>query len=179
MGPRVSANGAQLTTTDSKQDYGTPPELLAAVQGRFGRITVDLAAHVGNAVCPTFFAPPDRPEGAAAIDSLAQDWSKLEGLLWLNPPFSGVRPWVEKCVMESARGARIALLTAASVGSNWFRDCCAQHAQVLFLNRRIRFVGADQVFPKDCMISIFGIDDRRPRVWDPMSGMSWIVGGEK
>lgn len=50
-GPRIS------TGTDSKQDYGTPADFLAAVEGRFGPIVIDLAAHAGNHKHARYFAP--------------------------------------------------------------------------------------------------------------------------
>lgn len=55
----ISANGgARISTgSGSKQDYGTPVEFLTAVEKRFGRIVVDLAAHRGNNKHPRYFAP--------------------------------------------------------------------------------------------------------------------------
>lgn len=52
-GPRVTSG------EDSKQDYGTPANLLAAVERRFGRIEFDLAAHAANHKHERYFAPID------------------------------------------------------------------------------------------------------------------------
>lgn len=50
--------GARISTgADSKQDYQTPADFKAAVEGRFGRILFDLAAHAENALCPDYYAP--------------------------------------------------------------------------------------------------------------------------
>lgn len=50
--------GARISTgADSKQDYQTPADFKAAVEGRFGPIVFDLAAHAGNALCSEYYAP--------------------------------------------------------------------------------------------------------------------------
>jgi hypothetical protein len=55
-GPRVTSG------EDSRQDYGTPPNLLAAIERRFGRIEFDLAAHAANHKHDRYFAPIDLVE---------------------------------------------------------------------------------------------------------------------
>jgi len=50
-GPRVTSG------EDSKQDYATPGDLMAAVAGRFGPMQFDLAAHAGNKKHERYFAP--------------------------------------------------------------------------------------------------------------------------
>lgn len=75
-GPRVTSG------EDSKQDYATPDDFMAAVTQRFGLICFDLAAHRGNNKHERYFAPPEfivkyDPEDkkfdtAATIDSLVR-----------------------------------------------------------------------------------------------------------
>jgi len=50
-------SGPSVSTDDSKQDYGTPWELIDAVTKRFGPISFDLAAHANNKKHPRYFAP--------------------------------------------------------------------------------------------------------------------------
>jgi hypothetical protein len=50
-GPRVTSG------SDSKQDYRTPADFMAAVAKRFGTPTFDLAAHAGNHQFEPYFAP--------------------------------------------------------------------------------------------------------------------------
>jgi phage N-6-adenine-methyltransferase len=136
---------------ESKQDYETQPELLAAVVRRFGALSFDLACSgPSNAKAPHFFTE--------AQDSLAQDWAQLGGNLWLNPPFTRIDPWAAKCRAFAPRGGprRILFLTPASVGSAWFAAHVHGAALVLALNPRLRFVGASDDYPKDCILSVFG-----------------------
>jgi phage N-6-adenine-methyltransferase len=141
----------------SKQDYGTPPEFLVAVTRLYGPIAFDLAAHEGNHVVPDYFAPKH--------DSLKQEWSALDGNLWLNPPFANIEPWASKCAETELRtGARILFLVPAAVGSNWFRDHVHRKALVIGLNGRLKFDGVHG-YPKDCALCVFG-ESPGFKVWD-------------
>jgi hypothetical protein len=52
-GPRVTSG------EDSKQDYSTPTDFMAAVEQRFGQVQFDLAAHQGNKRHERYFAPKE------------------------------------------------------------------------------------------------------------------------
>lgn len=137
----------------SKQDYCTPRNFIADVEGRFGPLAVDLAARADNTKAPEFITP-ERDSLIAPWDS----WSKVNA--WLNPPFGNIDPWAAKCLKMAPLfrewGGRILLLTPASVGSNWYRDHVHDKARVIFLNGRLTFEGAEDAYPKDCMLTVFG-----------------------
>ena len=140
-------SGAANHRGKSKQDYATPKAFIAAVESRFGPITFDLAASAENAVVSAYYTEED--------DSFSKDWSKLDGLLWLNPPFANIKPWAKKCAESAVQGARIAFLVPASVDSNWHRDYVHGRAMVLFCNGRLSFDGKNP-FPKPCMLCMYG-----------------------
>lgn len=139
--------GAGFHRGTSEQDVQTPRELLSPIEDRFGSIQFDLAASGPN-VCPRFYTPND--------DALTCSWSdNVRGLAWLNPPYSNIAPWAEKCATEMRKGARILLLVPASVGANWFVEHVAPNAHVIELVGRVTFVGHKQPFPKDLVIAVF------------------------
>ncbi len=149
----LASRGASFARGASKQDYATPPEFIEAVERRFGPIAFDLAAHAGNAKAAQWYGP-----GGVAEDALSEDWTKLEGNLWLNPEFANIAPWAAKCA--ESRGfrwdtRRIFLLTPASVGAVWFSEYVHGHALVLGLVGRLCFDGKSP-YPKDCILSVFG-----------------------
>lgn len=149
----------------SKQDYETPPDFIAAVEERFGPLSVDLAARKDNAKVKLYVSPEE--------NSLSVLWTQRfpRCNLWLNPPFSDIGPWAEKCARETkeARARRewttILFLTPASIGSDWFADHVHQKALVLGLRPRLKFVGMKpnpktgkvDGYPKDLMLSVFGL----------------------
>lgn len=145
----------------SKQDYGTPWELIKAVEARWGKIGLDLAAHDdgSNAKAPLWFGPSD--------DFLKQDFTVGLGLpddllCWCNPPFEDIGKWAAKWRTDAEKGARIIALVPASIGSEWFAEhvCCGQGrptaAQVIALRPRITFEGCKDPYPKDCMLLVYG-----------------------
>lgn len=149
----------------SKQDYGTPPELVAAVERRFGALTWDLAATADNTVVADRFFSVGGLDG----DALTAPWAfKRSDLLWLNPPFGGIGPTWAPLVARWTRKLpwlRVLMLTPASIGSEWFQRHVHRKAMVLGLSPRLHFVGADDPYPKDCMLSCFGFGVAGFDVW--------------
>lgn len=151
----------------SRQDYETPPDFIAAVRSRFGTIAWDLAASAASCRADS---PRSHygPGSSAGEDALVQDWTNLLGTLWLNPPFGDLEPWARKCA-ESAAAVRrstdrvwrsdwrIAMLTPASIGANWFARHVHRRSLVLGLSPRLTFAGEKTPYPKDLMLSVFGV----------------------
>lgn len=139
----------------SVQKVRTPLDLVMATQYRFGDISVDLAATEEDRVVPSFVGPGS----AYYTDALAETclWHLIGGsmLRWLNPPFANIAPWVAKCVAESAKGARIAVLVPAAVGSRWFNLYVRPYAYVLELTPRVTFVGHATAYPKDLLLCYY------------------------
>jgi len=149
--------------TKTKQDYGTDPKFWNILNGKYD-FKWDLACHEGNCLVTDgrFNSGYLHPY----TDSLAEDWHLKEGWLYLNPPFKDIKPWARKCVNESLLGAKVVMLTPASVGSIWFHDWVMNKAHVMFLKGRLTFAGETAPYPKDCMISIFDNFHRGVNIWD-------------
>ena len=122
-GPRVDVD-----------ERGTPPELFAALDRRF-RFTIDVAALPHNRKCTRYFAPPaPRPWGCmweveclpVAVDGLRQPWHGER--VWCNPPYSNIRPWVEKATQEWGLGRGVGaelivmLLPANRTEQAWWQE---------------------------------------------------------
>lgn len=141
---------------ESKQDYATPVNFIAAVKRRL-KITefaFDFAADTSNAKAACWFNERQ--------DALRQpEWEKQigDGWGWLNPPFSVIGPWALKCRLTMQAGGKIALLVPAAVGSNWFRDYVDGYAKVLLLNGRLAFMPDKPgwLYPKDCILALYEI----------------------
>lgn len=136
---------------ESVQSVGTPRAFLRTLSRRFGRIVIDLAADGSNRVVREYYGPGS-PWGT---DSLARNWVR-PGLCFLNPEFTYIMPWAAKSAQESRLGAQVALLTPASLGSDWWVKYVQPYALSLILKPRLTFIGHDTQYPKDLMLSLFG-----------------------
>jgi len=140
--------------SESRQDYGTPWEVIDAVEHRFGKLEFDLAASDDNCVVRNVNGGRSKQFFSAHEDALHQEWRHLGGLLWLNPPFDRIPEFAAKCAQEASPRCRIIMLTPASIGTNWFWEHVRPHA-IVYATDRIRFVGAKDLYPKDLMFSVY------------------------
>lgn len=116
----------------------TPPELFDPLDARFG-FTLDACALPENAKCSRYFTPEQ--------DGLAQSWAGE--VIWCNPPYSNIGPWVEKAWAEAMAAKAIVLLVPANrCEQGWWQDLVEQHRdrdggmlRVEFLRGRRRFIG--------------------------------------
>lgn len=152
--------------TESRQDYETPPDFLAAVKRLFGvDFDVDLACSYPTQT--DMFLPDNRkaPLGLAwpTVDSLTVPWAQDYGdcVCWLNPPFKSAAEFAAKCALEiQSFGDRgmIFLLTPASVSSNWYADHVWGRALTFAIRPRLVFVGETDPFPKDLILNLYTPD---------------------
>lgn len=150
LGPSDPKPGAAFHRGNSKQNYATPADLMAAVEHRFGPMDFDLAAEPSNAKAPKFYTKED--------DAFSKDWKQLKGNLWLNPEYDDIAPWAERCASACCVRweRRIFFLVPASVGSDWFAQYVHERALVLALNGRVSFDGIDP-YPKDLILACYGL----------------------
>jgi len=133
---QVLINGAR----DDVDSRGTPLEVFSPIDHRY-RFTIDVAADENNTKCERFY---DRE-----ADGLAQDWAGER--VWCNPPYSDIRPWVEKAWSEwrslTPPECIVFLLPANRTEQRWwqdlvepFRDHVDNELFVVFLRGRIGFL---------------------------------------
>lgn len=155
-------NHPQQTTKPDVDDRALPPSDFALLHARFG-FTLDAAAAEHNAKLPRFFTMRD--------DGLAQSWAGER--VYCNPPYSNIRPWVEKAWSES-RAAQIVMLLPANRTEQLFwqdliepyRDRTGSRLRVEFLPGRLRFlkpgqaaIGANERPPFGCVLCIWSSAD--------------------
>jgi hypothetical protein len=170
----LERTGPTVRRGKSPQDYRTPIDFLEAVQLRFGPISFDLAATrdacVAGVVEPGVREPYFGPDHSLVEcrDALAVDWDELCGLLWLNPPFDNIRPWVQKCALVRDRPGFTLLLAPASVGTEWFAEFVHGKAFVMPLRPRLKFCGQTDPYPRDLMLAAYGygVTGFAPWRWD-------------
>lgn len=139
----------------SKQNYETPENLLNAIRKRLtiSSFRFDFACSMKNKKAKAGWTVGDD-----SLSKPAKTWARMcgDGWGWLNPPFKRIGKWAAKCLNAMWKGADIAFLVPAAVGSNWFRDYIWDQpgVKVIYLNGRPSFDGKAG-YPKDCMLVLF------------------------
>src|SRR5688572_1529905 len=145
---------ATVNRPNAPQDYRSPPELLAAVQARFGRITFDAACTLDNAVAGNGYTWPqydalerdwrNEPEGCVVRSNQRFDTSgHLPARTGESQPSTG---WTSKALYppdnqcQACGGApTVLLLVPAPVGTSRFAQPVHGQALVLALSPRVKF----------------------------------------
>lgn len=123
-------------------DRATSPDFFATVDVVYG-FTLDVAASAANTKCERYFT--------AEQDGLRQSWA--DEMVWCNPPYSSIGPWVAKAWRdwEGTRGI-VMLLPANRTEQKWWqllveprRDRPGSPLRVQFLPGRLRFIHPAEV----------------------------------
>lgn len=139
---QANARGAR----DAVDDRATTPEVFDPLHERFA-FTLDVAASEDNAKCARFFSMHN--------DGLAKSWEGER--VWCNPPYSDIRPWVEKAWAEDAEIVAM-LLPANRTEQGWWQDLVEPYRDrpgspltCEFIRGRLRFIApdADTVGPNE------------------------------
>lgn len=136
--------------------FETPDWLFKSLNTEFN-FTFDLACNVENAKCAKFYTEIE--------NSMTQDWSKLEGWLWLNPPYSPLKPWIVKAQEENKKGAKIVVLCPPILSSRYFQKHLP--SEIRFIVGRVPFI-LDGVEMKsnthDSCLLIYDTKIRQPKI---------------
>lgn len=108
-------------------EWYTPRELFEALSTRFD---LDVCAPDGGAP----YVPADKFY-TKEDDGLVSKW---EGFVWMNPPYSKPKPWVDRWLDH---GNGLALLPAAK--SKWFDELFATEARYTLLPATFKFVSPE------------------------------------
>lgn len=148
----VARTHPQQGPNEKVDDRETPPEVFDEFDKRFGPFTLDAAASAHNAKCRAYY---DRED-----DGLARTWQS--DIVWCNPPYSDIRPWVEKAWKEwrlrnlyGDQPRRIVMLLPANrTEQAWWQDLIEParrdgSIEVEFIRGRMRFIAAgdDEIKP--------------------------------
>lgn len=151
-------NHPQQPTDDSVDDRTMPDGEFWALNRRF-RFTLDAAASDRNARLPRYYTKE--------TDGLAASWSGER--VYCNPPFSDIRPWLEKAWAETGAELVVMLLPANRTEQSWWQDLIESRRdrqgsplRVEFLPNRLRFlrpgevmIGANNRPPFGCCLCIW------------------------
>lgn len=103
--------------------WATPPEVFEALDKEFC-FGFDVCAEYETAKCSDYWTIED--------DALSKDWAEdaksripgaglIEiGTIWCNPPYSNIKPWVEKAIEAQLNGRMTVMLVMCDPSVKWF-----------------------------------------------------------
>lgn len=146
----------------ASDEYGTPDSLFKKLPYNF---TLDVAASSEIHKCEKYFTKED--------DAFTKRWETL-GYIWMNPPYSikagGQLKWLTHAnnavLSEDAAGA--VCLPMADITTEYWRYSVKNASEVIYLQQRVPFMGADQGARFASMIVIFepGPRGKLQSMWD-------------
>lgn len=114
-----------------KDNWRTPPELYARLEAEF-HFKVDAACTLKNCLCSVGMYD-------GVVDALAQPWPTHLGAIWLNPPYSNLKPWLSRAREAGLRTPVVCLLPADTSTRWWFDFVACSAYEVRFIRGRVRF----------------------------------------
>jgi phage N-6-adenine-methyltransferase len=119
-------------------DHRTPTDLFNNLNHRFGPFDLDAAANDINFLCKNYFTKEN--------SGLSNEW-KFEKV-WINPPYSNLKKWVEKAIREIDLGncRQVVMLLPVDTSSiAWGRYVYDRASEIYFINKRLKFHGPNEV----------------------------------
>lgn len=133
----IADYGGSTTPPEHRDSWRTPPELFAGINAEF-RFSGDVAASAANALHQRYLTEQQ--------DALQVNWLQHfgSGILWCNPPYSNITPWVEKANHECDKGIGTVMLVPADTSVGWFNMARQACTEVRFITGgRLSFIRAD------------------------------------
>lgn len=122
-----------------RDEWRTPRWLFEWAVWRWGPFDIDLAASERNALCATYLT--------RELDALSPEccWHARARLGWCNPPYSDVRPWIERAIAEAeVYGFASTWLIPAFRGDVYHAELTQRYAtEIVLIAPRVAFLRPD------------------------------------
>lgn len=73
------------------------------------------------------------------VDGLGYTWS---GLNYVNPPYTLLKEFVAKAMVEACRGKQTIMLLPSKTDQAWFHDLIDKKYEIKWIRKRLKFKGA-------------------------------------
>ncbi len=131
----------------SKTDqWSTPQDFYQMLDDEF-HFDLDPCADATNYKCDTYFTKEE--------DGLLQDWGGHR--VFCNPPYGkAISAWVRKCYEEGQKdNTLVVMLIPARTDTKYFHDYIYHHAEIRFIQGRLKFGNSKQSASFPSMVVIF------------------------
>lgn len=123
--------GSKILFKSSCDEWATPYWVYDRLNKRFN-FQLDPCANEDNFKCVDWYNKE--------INGLNQEWSVNYKSVFVNPPYSDIKKWVEKCYNESLNGCTVVMLIPARIDTTYWHDYIFPYAkEIIFIRGRLRF----------------------------------------
>ena len=152
----MTTNIISNTSENLKNEWRTPPEIFAWASRLIGVFDYDTACTKQNALAMRI---------TDGHDALIVPWS---GVLWCNPPYDHISPWVEKALNSDAITA---MLIPSPNGEDRYGDLFRRSHEISVIGRLAFLAGGDFVIPgKPAKNGKNAMPDKYIKEGEPVSG---------
>ena len=131
--------------TSNSDEWATPQELYDELNKRF-TFTLDPCSTNENHLCDKYFTKED--------DGLLKSWKGET--VFVNPPYSNIKKWVEKCYTEhETNGTIVVMLIPSRTDTIYFHNYIYHKADIEFIKGRLHFSNSKNSAPFPSMIVIY------------------------
>ena len=144
----------QVIHSSKHDDWRTPGWLFDRLNKEFN-FSLDAAASPHNALCNNYLMKP-----AGLVSDWAHNMAGDLQTVFVNPPYGRhVGKWVEKAILEQAKGATVVMLMSACTDTIWWHNWAWQADQIRLMKGRVPFRREDgskaSSAPKGSAILVF------------------------
>lgn len=122
------AHDRKVIFSSESDEWSTPSNIFIALNQQYG-FTLDPAASKENHKCPKFYDKND--------DGLSKSWK--DERVFLNPPYSETKKWIEKSLQEKDSAEVVVLLIAARTDTQAFHELLKHAKTIMFIKGRLKF----------------------------------------
>jgi len=127
----------------NSDEWETPDDLYNILNYIFN-FTLDPCATKENTKCSKFYTKED--------DGLSKSW--IGERVFVNPPYSGMEAWMNKCRLEHEENkVDVVILAPSRTDRGWLQDHAKSIHYILFIRGRLKFKGGSYGAPfPSCLI---------------------------
>lgn len=122
------------TTPEPERDSWRTPIKVFAWLDRIYRFNYDTACTTENALARPVW------RGSDNRDALSSEWI---GVLFCNPPYSQIGPWVDKAIQSAESGATVVMLIPSPNGESYHAKALRHAKRLILINGRLSFINSD------------------------------------
>lgn len=131
--------------TSSSDEWETPSEVYTKLNERF-RFTLDPCSTKENHLCDKYYTKEE--------NGLCKSWKGET--VFVNPPYSEIKQWVEKCCKEyETNGTTVVMLIPSRTDTRYFHNYIYHKAEIEFIKGRLHFSNSKNSAPFPSMIVIY------------------------